>query len=97
VKIHNAECGTAVIRHLSVVISSGRGGTAKTADGGRRPGIAVRDSARAKRHPPRRAVLRRLPAALPPRKRRVDRGLYNILHERDHDLILLAPEGHTDL
>ena len=64
---------------------------------GRESGFGIRDSARARGHPPRRAVLRRLPAALPPRKRRVDRGLYNILHERDHDLILLAPEGHTDL
>jgi hypothetical protein len=66
-----------VIRHLSFghlqrQQDSGKGDkenvgeeTAKTADGGQRPGNK------------------------PPAP--------NILHERDNDLTLLAPEGHTDL
>ena len=53
-RIRFYKSGTEGRRHEG---TQGRGarnkGTAKTADGGRRPGIAVRDSARAKRHPRR--------------------------------------------
>ena len=107
--LRSAECGLRIETQKSKPLRrrrSGPGGreprdkeTAKTAGGGRWPEIGVRESGfgEVETAPPSPCCSEAASAAFAPRQRRVDRGLYNILHERDHDLILLAPEGHTDL